>query len=70
MPPRPNSATNPFPDANGVLETRAPEKPKRAAHERRLAPDPGRQRAVRGDPVARPSFVCFQLLHIDAGLTP
>ena len=60
----------PFPDANGVLETRAPEKPKRAAHERRLAPDPGRQRAVRGDPAARPSFVCFQLLHIDAGLTP
>jgi len=56
----------PFPGANGVLEARPPEKPERAAHERRLVPDPGRERAVRGDPAARSSFVGFQLLHVDS----
>lgn len=60
----------PFAGANGVLETRAPGKPERAAHERCLAPDLGRQGAVRGDPAARPSFTGFQLLHVDAGLAP
>ena len=64
------TSPRPFPGANGVLETRAPEEHERAAHERRLAPDLGRQRAVRGDPTARPSFTGFQLLHVDAGLTP
>ena len=62
--------SEPFPGANGLLETRAPEKPERAAHERRLAPDLGHERAVRGDPAARPLFTGFQLLHVHAGLTP
>ena len=60
----------PFPGAHRVLEARAPAKTEHAAHERRLAPDLGRQGAVRGNPAARPAFTGFQPLHVDTGLTP